>query len=67
MATDFRKLCIALFGTDDVARLREIAEKANQRNPRNAGRKKRFSAADIEDMGKTNYEKSSPKIKKSVD
>ena len=50
MATDYRKLCVELFGTDDVAQLREIAEKANQKNPRNAGRKKRFSAAEIADM-----------------
>ena len=50
MATDYRKLCVELFGTDDVALLRKIAEKANQKNPRNAGRKKRFSAAEIADM-----------------
>lgn len=50
MATDYRKLCVELFGTDDVALLREIAEKTNQKNPRNAGRKKRFSAAEITDM-----------------
>ena len=50
MATDYRKLCVELFGTDDVAQLREIAEKTNQKNPRNAGRKKRSSAAEIADM-----------------
>lgn len=50
MATDYRKLCVELFGTDDVAQLRGIAEKAKQKNPRNAGRKKRFGATEIAEM-----------------
>ena len=50
MTMDYRELCIELFGTDNVAQLRKIAEKASQKNPRNAGRKKRFSAAEIADI-----------------
>ncbi|MBQ5333447.1 MAG: Hin recombinase, partial [Oscillospiraceae bacterium] len=37
MATDYRKLCIELFGTDDVNTLKKIAEKPKP------GRKKKFS------------------------
>ena len=41
MNTDYRKLCIELFGTDDVAELKKIAEKVSTN--RNAGRKKKFT------------------------
>ena len=50
METDYRKLCLDLFGTDDKEQLRKIAEGVNRRNPRNAGRKKRFSASEIREM-----------------
>ena len=50
METDYRKLCLDLFGTDDKEQLRKIAENVNRRNPRNAGRKKRFSASEIREM-----------------
>ena len=50
MDTDYRKLCIELFGTDDVPALTELAGTLNKRNTRNAGRKKKFSPDDIEHM-----------------
>ena len=43
MATDYRILCVKLFGTDDVEELRDIAGKAARKNPCGARRKKRFS------------------------
>ena len=52
METDYRKLCLELFGTDDKAKLQKIAEDVKRRNPRNAGRKKRFDTADIREMEK---------------
>ncbi len=51
--TDYKKLCIELFGTDDVGKLREIAagiKVGNSRNPRNAGRKRKFSEGDVAEM-----------------
>lgn len=48
--TDYRKLCVELFGTDDVDRLRKIAELARKQNPRNAGRKRKFGAEEIARM-----------------
>lgn len=59
MKTDYKKLCMELFGTDNVDQLRKIAEKANgagKRNSRNAGRKKRFGEAEIRDMEKLRNE-----------
>ena len=47
MATDYRKLCLEIFGTDDVNEIRKIAIKQNARN---AGRKKKFSDEDVADM-----------------
>lgn len=47
---DYRKLCLELFGTDDVEKLKDIAEKVN--NNRNAGRKKKFNNRDIENIEK---------------
>jgi len=47
MATDYRKLCLELFGTDDVDELRKIAGKQNARN---AGRKKKFSDVQTAEM-----------------
>ena len=42
MATDYRKLCIELFGTDNVAELRKIAGKQK------TGRKKTLTDTDIQ-------------------
>lgn len=44
--TDYRKLCIELFGTDDEEQLRMIAKKNN----RNAGRKQKFTEQDVSKM-----------------
>ena len=43
MDTDYRELCRNLFGTDDVQELKRIARTIHEKNPRNAGRKKKFS------------------------
>jgi len=52
MATDYRKVCLNLFGTDDITELKKIADIANQKNPRNAGRKKRFTPEEIHKIRK---------------
>ena len=44
---DYKKLCQQLFGTTDVAELKRIAAQINQKNPRQAGRKKKFTDEDI--------------------
>lgn len=49
-ATNYRKLCQELFGTDDVESLRNIAAQLQQKNPRGAGRRKKFTAADRKKM-----------------
>lgn len=33
MPTDYRKLCVNLFGTDDVAKLERIATELKTKNP----------------------------------
>ena len=50
MTVDYKKLCIELFGTDDVEELRKIADTINMKNNRNAGRKKEFSSSQINEM-----------------
>lgn len=45
---DYRKLCLDLFGTDDVNELARIARTYKEKNPRNAGRKKKFTAEDVQ-------------------
>lgn len=52
MQVDYRALCLDLFDTDDVAELYEIAAKIRPKNSRNAGRKKKFTDADIDEMRK---------------
>ena len=52
MHIDYRKLCVELFGTDDVTELRNIAQTVNQKNARNAGRKKKFTAKEISEIRK---------------
>ena len=47
---DYQALCKELFGTDDVKVLRKIAQTAGTHNPRNAGRKKKFTTADVRQM-----------------
>ncbi len=54
MNTDYRALCIELFGTDDVAELRMIAQEGQTKNPRNAGRKRKFSEEEIGDIRRMN-------------
>ena len=50
MNTDYRKLCVELFGTDDVEKLRKIAKKINYN--RNAGRKQKFTEKQIKEIEK---------------
>ena len=45
---DYRILCLDLFGTDDVNELARIARTYKEKNPRNAGRKKKFTAEDVQ-------------------
>ena len=56
MNTDYRALCIELFGTDDVAKLQMIAQEVKKKNPRNAGRKRKFSEEEIRDIRRMNAE-----------
>ena len=44
---DYRKLCLDLFGTDDIDELAKIARTFNEKNSRNAGRKKKFTPEDV--------------------
>ena len=48
MNVDYRKLCVDLFGTDDVNELTRIALIYKEKNPRKAGRKKKFTAEDVQ-------------------
>ena len=48
MNVDYRILCLDLFGTDDVNELARIARTYKEKNPRNAGRKKKFTAEDVQ-------------------
>ena len=44
---DYREVCRELFGTTDVNELKQIAEQFKQKNPRQAGRKKKFTEEDV--------------------
>jgi len=66
MHTDYRKLCVELFGTDDVAELRNIAQTLHKKNARNAGRKKKFTAKEISDTIKKDLKIEVDKRKVSV-
>ena len=46
MKTDYRKLCLELFGTDNVDELKKIANKV--KDNRNAGRKRKLSCEQID-------------------
>ena len=48
--TDYRAICLELFGTDDVEKLKMIAKQIGQKNTRNAGRKRKFNEAETEEM-----------------
>ena len=48
--TDYKKLCLELFGTDDPQALAKIAGVYHAKNQRNAGRKKKFSREDVQRM-----------------
>lgn len=50
MEVDYKQLCLEYFGTTDAEELKQIAEKLNRPNPRNAGRKPKFSADDVNRM-----------------
>ena len=50
MIINYKELCNELFGTDDVEELRKIADNIKMKNKRNAGRKKEFSASQIDEM-----------------
>lgn len=47
---DYRKLCVDLFGTDDVEKLTELARTLSEKNPRKAGRKKKFKPEEVETL-----------------
>ena len=49
MEVDYQKLCVDLFGTDDVNKLTALAQTLKkEKNPRNAGRKKLLALEDVE-------------------
>lgn len=50
MNIDYRKLCMELFGTDNVDELTALAKSIAIKNTRNAGRKKKFTPADVQKM-----------------
>ncbi|MGM9607088.1 MAG: helix-turn-helix domain-containing protein [Oscillospiraceae bacterium] len=50
MNTDYQKLCVELFGTDNIDELRQIAQTLKVKNTRNAGRKKKFRPEDVQNM-----------------
>lgn len=47
---DYKVVCQELFGTTDVDELKRLAAQINQKNPRQAGRKKKFKHEDVERM-----------------
>jgi len=53
---DYKAICQELFGTTDVGELRKIAEQVNQKNPRQAGRKKKFTDKEITHIRKLRAE-----------
>ena len=50
MKTNYRELCIELFGTDNEQELRKISKLVKQNNPRNAGRKRKYSEKEVAEM-----------------
>lgn len=49
-AIDYQQLCRELFGTEDVAELERIAKALLQKNPRGAGRKRKFTESGLAEM-----------------
>jgi hypothetical protein len=47
---DYKAVCQDLFWTTDVDELKRLAAQINQKNPRQAGRKKKFKHEDVERM-----------------
>ena len=47
---DYKRVCQDLFGTTDIAELKKIAAKIHEKNPRQAGRKKKFSEETVAEM-----------------
>lgn len=52
MNLDYKAICQELFGTTDVEELKKIAAQVNQKNPRQAGRKRKFKDEDLACMRK---------------
>ena len=52
MNVDYRALCLELFGTDDVEKLKQLSQTLKTKNPRNAGRKKKFDDTTIAEIRK---------------
>lgn len=50
MIVNYKNICEELFGTSDVDELSKIADNIKMKNKRNAGRKKEFSASQVEEM-----------------
>lgn len=50
MEVDYKQVCVELFGTSDLNELKSIADLINAQNPRGAGRKPKFSEAEIQIM-----------------
>lgn len=50
MSVDYQKLCVNLFGTDDVKTLTSPSHTIGKKNTRNAGRKKIFTSDNIADI-----------------
>lgn len=50
MNTDYKKLCVELFGTDNVEELKKIAKRL--KDNRNAGRKQKFTEKQIKEIEK---------------
>lgn len=47
---DYKAVCQDLFGTTDIEELKQIAAQYKQNNPRQAGRKKKFTDKDVAHM-----------------
>lgn len=45
--TDYRRLCIDIFGTDDEMKIKKVVKSFKEKNGRNAGRKKILSGNDL--------------------
>ena len=58
--TDYRKLCIEIFGTDDETELREIADRQR------SGRKKALSKRTLKLLSKCNSKEKQQKKSQSI-